>query len=90
MSLKRIVVIAVLLSAIGFFWIEIFLTIRETKVLSSKNQDLTQKMESLYADKEKISKDMDYYANPLNLAKLLEEKFNFKDPYEKMIIVVPQ
>jgi hypothetical protein len=90
MGIKRLIVIALLLSAVGFFWVQIFLTVRESKVLASKNEDVTQKLAEMYAEKDKISQDIAYYSNPLNLAKLLKEKFNFKEPSEKMIIVVPQ
>ncbi len=89
MNLKRIITVILLLSAIIFFGAEIFLTLRESKVLAAKNGELTQRLEALSIEKNKITQDMDYYSNPLNLAKLLREKFNYKLPGEKMIIVVP-
>ena len=63
---------------------------RETGALTSKNTDLTSRLQAMTLERDKIAGDISYYSNPLNLAKLLKEKFNFKEPSEKMIIVVPQ
>ena len=84
------IIVILLCAAIGFFWIEIFLTLRESKVLAAKGSDLNAKFESLAIDKAKITKDINYYSDPRNLEKFLEEKFNYKQSGEKMIIVVPQ
>ena len=84
------IIVILLCAAIGFFWIEIFLTLRESKVLAVKSNDLGAKLESLAIDKAKITKDINYYSNPINLEKLLREKFNYKQSGEKMIIVIPQ
>ncbi len=89
MNLKRIITIILLFAAVAFFVTEIFLTLRESKVLASKDSEISKQLESLSAEKSKISQDLNYYANPLNLEKLLREKFNYKLPGEKMIIVVP-
>lgn len=90
MSLKRLVIVILLLFAVGFFWVELFLFVRESKILAEKNSQLASKLESLAIDKSKISRDINYYSNPRNLEKLLREKFNYKGSGEKMIIVVPQ
>jgi len=34
--------------------------------------------------------DIEYFSNPKNLAKELKSKFNYKNPGEKLIIVVPE
>lgn len=90
MNIKRLITIGLLIVAVGFFWVEIFLTMRESKVLATKNEDLMAKLEALAIDKNSIQKDINYYSNPSNLEKLLREKFNYKKPGEGMIIVVPQ
>lgn len=89
MNLKRLVTVILLAAAILFFGAEIFLTLRESKVLATKDGDLTQRIEGLSVEKDNISQELEFYANPLNLEKLLREKFNYKLPGEKMIIVVP-
>jgi hypothetical protein len=89
MNIKRIAAVILLFLAIAFFVTEIFLTLRESKVLASKNSEISQQLEALSAQKSKITQDLEYYSNPLNLQKLLREKFNYKLPGEKMIIVVP-
>lgn len=90
MDIKRLIVIILLVIAVGFFWVQIFLTMRESKVLAAKNGDLMSKLESLSIDKNNVQKDINYYSDPSNLEKLLREKFNYKKPGEGMIIVVPQ
>jgi hypothetical protein len=90
MDIKRLVAIILLVIAVGFFWVEIFLTMRESKVLAVKNEDLMSKLESLSIDKNGIQKDINYYSDPSNLEKLLRGKFDYKMPGEGMIIVVPQ
>jgi hypothetical protein len=89
MNWKRFLIVFFLFAAILFFGIEIFFVIRETKVLMAKNQNLKEQLDKLSLEKDKISEDLKYYANPLNLQKLIREKFNYKFPGEKMIIVVP-
>lgn len=84
------IVIILLVIAVGFFWVQIFLTMRESKVLAAKNGDLMSKLEFLSIDKSNVQKDINYYSDPSNLEKLLREKFNYKKPGEGMIIVVPQ
>jgi hypothetical protein len=90
MDIKRLIVIILLVIAVGFFWVQIFLTMRESKVLAAKNGDLMSKLEFLSIDKSNVQKDINYYSDPSNLEKLLREKFNYKKPGEGMIIVVPQ
>lgn len=90
MNIKRLVSIIFLVVAILFFWVQIFLAMKESSVLAAKNNDLTSKLQSLSADKNSIQKDIEYYSDPSNLEKLLREKFNYKKPGEGMIIVVPQ
>ena len=89
MNLKRAVTVFFLILAVVFFGTEIFLTLRESNSLASKDGEISKQLEALSAEKSKISQDLDYYSNPLNLEKLLREKFNYKLPGEKMIIVVP-
>ena len=89
MNWKRIITVVSLVIAVLFFGVQIFLTLRESKVLAAKNADLSKRLEALTIEKNNISQDLEYYANPANLEKLLREKFNYKLPGEKMIIVIP-
>ena len=54
MDIKRLIVIILLVIAVGFFWVQIFLTMRESKVLAAKNGDLMSKLESLSIDKNNV------------------------------------
>lgn len=38
---------------------------------------------------DKLSADLNYYMNPQNLEKELRARFNYKNPDEKLIIIVP-
>ena len=40
-------------------------------------------------EEEKLKADLLYYQNPANLEKELRARFNYRDPGEKLIILVP-
>jgi uncharacterized protein YpmS len=89
MKIKRFIIIVLLFLGIVAFCSWIFILVRELKIVEEKNNQVSQKINELTKKKEALSEDIRFYSNPLNLQKLLREKFNYKLPYEKMIIVVP-
>ena len=58
---------------------------------SKTQKDFTElqgKLEQAKADQNKFTADLDYYLNPQNLKKELKGRFNYKEPGEKMLILV--
>ena len=51
--------------------------------------DLQEKVNAAKQDNAKFQTELDYYSNPANLEKELRARFNYKEPGEKMIIIVP-
>lgn len=47
------------------------------------------KLNQVKLDTLNLQSELDYYANPVNLAKELRARFNYKSPGENMIIIVP-
>lgn len=45
---------------------------------------------ALREDNERLQEEIEYFSDPYNLEKELRERFNYKLPFEKLIIVVPE
>lgn len=50
---------------------------------------LSEKVENLKKENSLLQADLEYFKEPANLEKELRNRFNYKSPGEKMIIVVP-
>jgi len=50
--------------------------------------EMQNKLDQARADQNKFSADLEYYLNPENLKKELKGRFNYKEPGEKMLILV--
>ena len=70
-------------------WAEMISLFRESGTLTQQHSSLSTRLSSLQQENEQIERDIQYYQNPANLEKVLREKFNYKEPGEHMIIVVP-
>jgi len=86
---KTVAIIAVSIVLV-FLWIEIISSFRESSHLSQKNNILISKIKKTQEENNKLQDEIKFYGIPENLEKKLCEGFNYKNPGEKMIIVVPQ
>ncbi len=59
------------------------------RTLSASAGSLRLRLEALKADSLNLSSDIEYLKIPENLEKELRSRFNYKNPGEKLIIVVP-
>jgi len=50
---------------------------------------LSEEIELVEGDNSKISEKIDYFSEPRNLEKELRARFNYRLPFEKLIIVIP-
>ncbi len=57
--------------------------------VQGKFNKLNSEKEVLLKENEKLRQDIGYFSNPHNLEKELRARFNVKNSYEKLIIVVP-
>lgn len=86
MKLAAAIILSALLVLVGAqvykFW-------REASVAMKDYFDLQEKVSAAKQDNAKFQAELDFYSNPANLEKELRARFNYKEPGEKMIIIVP-
>ncbi len=57
--------------------------------LENSSEKLNAEISSLKTENRDLTSDIDYYSNPQNLEKELKSQSNYKEPGEKVIIVIP-
>lgn len=57
--------------------------------VQSKFDKLNSEKETLLKENEKLKQDIGYFSDPHNLEKELRARFNARNFYEKLIIIVP-
>lgn len=80
-----IVLLAALLFILG---VQIYTFVLQTNRTEKDVAELQNKLHQAKEDQNKFTADMNYYLNPENLKKELKGRFNYKDPGEKMLILV--
>lgn len=63
-----------------------------SKKVALKNNfvKINNELVKLTEENQNLTADLEYFADPRNLAKEFRSKFNYKKPGEKLIIVVPK
>ena len=54
-----------------------------------KYAGVREKLDTLLKEEERITSELKYFANPMNLEKELRARFHYKLPSERMLIFVP-
>ncbi len=85
----RVVIIVILSIVLIGISAEIYLVLKERNQLNTELEGLSVRIDSLLKENENLQSDIEYFSEPENLEKELRLKFNYKEPGEKMIIVVP-
>lgn len=86
MKVVLFIIIVILFSFVGS---QVYFILKERNQLRAEVLGLNGKLNTLQSENKTLKEDISYFSNPLNLEKELKAKFNYKDPGEKMIIVVP-
>lgn len=89
MRVKTWLVVVLLSVIVLIIGAEVFITLKESRKLGADQEKLQAKAEALINDNNQIEKEIRYYSFSESIEKFLREKFNYKKPGEKMIIVVP-
>lgn len=76
-----IILIAVLIQA--------YFILKERDQLKIKMDDLNNRFGVLSKENSDIQSEIEYFSHPENLEKELKQRFNYKKPGEKMIIITP-
>ncbi|MEK7590472.1 MAG: hypothetical protein AAB454_02050 [Patescibacteria group bacterium] len=70
--------------------IQVYNLVREKIELKDKLSAVMTEAGKLETENGALLGDIEYFGNPKNLAKEIKAKFNYKNPGEKLIIVVPE
>ena len=69
---------------------QVYSSLGRQRELTREFGEIKAELTKAKADGEKLQADLRYFVNPANLEKELRARFNFRDPKETMIIIVPQ
>ncbi|MDR3581671.1 MAG: septum formation initiator family protein [Candidatus Pacebacteria bacterium] len=85
----KIAAIAVLSVLIIFLGIQVFSFVKQSNQLSSDYASVQDRLAKAKTDAANLEEEKQYLANPVNLEKELRSRFNYVNPGEKMVIIVP-
>ncbi len=86
--MKFIIVIVLLIALIGIS-VQIYFMFKERNQLKTELDNLNSRLTALTKENSDLQSDIEYFSYPENLEKELKAKFNYKNPDEKMMIIVP-
>ena len=89
MKVGRIVGIIVLVGLLGLLVTELVMLMSQSAQLNKQNADVAQRLQAVQDENAHLQEGIVYYSIPQNLEKDLRQKFNYIQPGERMIIVVP-
>ncbi|MDP2695945.1 MAG: hypothetical protein Q8O87_01690 [bacterium] len=82
-----LIVLSALFLLIGF---QVYTLNAKRIDLKNVLSDVNSQVGELEIDNDLLDADIEYFADPENLAKEFKSKFNYKRPGEELIIVVPK
>lgn len=86
--MRRVLVIALSL-LVTLLFVQVYGLYVKKVALKNNLGKINSEIEKLGTENQNLTADLEYFADPLNLAKEFKSKFNYKKPGEKLIIVVP-
>lgn len=86
MKLGIIIILIIILIAV---LVQAYFILKERDQLKAKLDNLNDRLSVLLKDNADIKSEIEYFSNPENLEKELKQRFNYKKPGEKMMIIVP-
>ena len=72
-----------------FLGVNVYAFVRQEYSLGASLADVQTRLTKAQADEASLQAEKQYLANPVNLEKELRARFNYTNPGEKMIIIVP-
>ncbi len=83
----KIVIGLLCLLLLGVGGAELYVLNQERRTLASEVEALKSRLNDLRAENDLLRADIQYFSNPDNLEKELREKWNYRRPEEKLIII---
>ena len=87
--MQRILIYTFSLVLIGYLGYQAYILQSERMELASEYVEIDQQFSELEEDNVSLKSEIEYLSDPYNLEKELRARFNYKLPYESLIIVVP-
>lgn len=86
MKIAAIVALSIIIIFLG---IQVFSFVKQSNELSADYANIQTRLTKAKADQANLEEEKQYLANPVNLEKELRSRFNYVNPGEKMVIIVP-
>ncbi len=86
----KIVFLLLILVAFSFVSFQVYKLYAEREGLQAEADKVTSKVSSLEGEQAGLKEQIDYFSDVRNLAKELKSLFNYKQPGEHMMIIVPK
>ncbi|MBI4087530.1 MAG: hypothetical protein HY434_01740 [Candidatus Liptonbacteria bacterium] len=86
----RLAAIIILSGLILFLSTQIYSFLGRERDAAKTFSEYQAKLRKATFDKKKLEEELRYYSNQENLEKELKGRFNYKEPDEKLIIIVPK
>jgi len=86
---KYVVYVGFLIIFVGLL-IPVYKLNSERRALVSKSAIITEELDEVLEDNSKLNDKIEYFSDPRNLEKELRARFNYRLPYERLIIVIPE
>ncbi|HVO28919.1 MAG TPA: septum formation initiator family protein [Candidatus Paceibacterota bacterium] len=86
----KIAFIIVLSLVVIFVGVRVVGFLEEQRALQQNLGDVQSRLATAKTQEANLEEEMQYLSDPANLEKELREQFNYKNPGETMVILVPQ
>ena len=86
----RLALLAIFLVLMFFLGVQLYELYEQRAALITKSELVGAKAKSLEDENGQLTADLEYFANLKNLVKEFKSLFNYRNPDEKLIIIVPK
>lgn len=87
--MQKILIYAVSLAIVLYLGVQVYTLQSERAELRAEYNEVSEEYNELQDDSVRLQSEIEYISESHNLEKELRARFNYKFPYEKLIIVVP-
>lgn len=88
--MQRLWIYIVLFAVAGFLGFQVYKVDQNRRTLTDEFDKMKAEANNLAAENQKLQQNIDYFSDPHNLEKELRSKFNYRLPWENLIIIVPK
>ena len=86
----RLVVLTVIIIFLCFLIYEAYVYFNQFKEKQAEYNDINQKVQNAQKTFNDLKSELNYYSQTENLIKELKKQFNYKLPFEKLMILIPE